>query len=310
CNYCAQKRHPCVFPAVKVCSRQGGATCEACSNRHSRCSFRLLWSAWLAAREEGWPLAGVYKALGSRRGVDEIVEEESGSESSEEDELDDEGGVEGRDVQGGGEEVQVVTEEVQGMGMGQTNRVWRVVTSGSEDGDKDEGESAVGPSVVTLGKRHTRDDSEDEDESGPSKWPWSDNGRGESGGGVEGRIVLHVPAPSLPPFSCVFSPLSGCLDEAASLCFQNARLEAANSMLQVEVELQAAQYHVALRRLVELQQERRAAQDDLLHAREVVGNMEDELARLWVREGHGSSAPRLVGLRGSAFQELPDAGVQ
>ncbi|KAG6894714.1 hypothetical protein C0992_005001 [Termitomyces sp. T32_za158] len=65
-------------------------------------------------------------------------------------------------------------------------------------------------------------------------------------------------------------------------------------MLQVKVERQAAQYCVALRRLVELQQERRAAQDNLLHAREVVDDMEDELARLRMLKGHGSSAPRLV----------------
>ncbi|KAG6886343.1 hypothetical protein C0992_004485 [Termitomyces sp. T32_za158] len=182
--------------------------------------------------------------------------------------------------------------------------------SGSEDEDKDEDESAMGPSVVALGKRRMRDDSEDKDESGPSKRPWSDSGSSESGGGVEGRMVLCAPAPPLPPFSRVFSPLSGHLDKAASLRFQNARLEAANSMLQVKVERQAVQYRVALHCLIELQQERRAAQDDLLHACEVVGDMEDELARLWVRGRHGSSVPHLVGLRRGAFQELADAGVQ
>ncbi|KAG6883095.1 hypothetical protein C0992_009708 [Termitomyces sp. T32_za158] len=196
------------------------------------------------------------------------------------------------------------------MGMGRTGRTRWVVLSEGEEEVEDEGESVAGPSIVALGKRRARDDSEDEDESGPSKRPRLDGDGDESGGGVEGRMVLRAPAPSLPPFSRVFSPLSGRVDEAASLRFQNARLEAANSMLQAEVERQAAQYRVALRRLVELQRERRAAQDDLLHAREVVDDMEAELARLRAHEGHGSSALRLVGLRGGAFQELADAGVQ
>ncbi|KAG6893776.1 hypothetical protein C0992_008677 [Termitomyces sp. T32_za158] len=149
----------------------------------------------------------------------------------------------------------------------------------------------MGPSVVALRKQCVRGDSEDEDELGPSKWLRSDSGRGESGEGVEGRMVLHAPAPSLPPFSHVFSSISGHVDEAASLCLQNAQLEAANSMLQVEVE-------------------RCAAQDDLLHAHEVVDAMEEELVRLLVHKGHGGSVPRLVGLHRGAFQELQDAGVQ
>ncbi|KAG6874613.1 hypothetical protein C0992_007288, partial [Termitomyces sp. T32_za158] len=181
-----------------------------------------------------------------------------------------------------------------------------------ENMDEDEGKdkSAAGPLVVTLGKRCARDDSKDEDESGPSKQPQSDSGRGESRGGVEGCMVLRTPASSLPPFSRVFSPCSGCLDEAASLHFQNAQLEAANLMLQIEFERQATQYCVVLHRLVELQRERRDAQDKVLRAREVVGNMEDKLARLRVCKGHGSSAPRLVGLRRGVFQELQDTGVQ
>ncbi|KAG6882194.1 hypothetical protein C0992_012507, partial [Termitomyces sp. T32_za158] len=81
-------------------------------------------------------------------------------------------------------------------------------------------------------------------------------------------------------------------------------------MLQAEVERLAAQYRVALRRLIEDQRERRAAQDDVLHAREVVDALEEELARLRGQGGHGGSAPRLVGVRGGAFQELQDAGVQ
>ncbi|KAG6873494.1 hypothetical protein C0992_008708, partial [Termitomyces sp. T32_za158] len=236
---------------------------------------------WLAAREEEWPLAGVYEALGGRRGVDEVVEEASDPET-----------------------------------MGRKSRAQHVVMSGSEDEDK----SAVGPSVVVLGKQRVRDNSKDKDMSGPSKQPQSDGGRGESGGGVEGRgesgegveghMVLCAPASSLLPYSRVFSPLSGRLDEAASLRFQNARLEAANLMLQVKVERQAAQYRMALCRLIELQRERHDAQDKLLHVHEVVGDIEDELARLWVHERHGSSAPCLVGLRRGAFQELADAGVQ
>ncbi|KAG6894722.1 hypothetical protein C0992_004976, partial [Termitomyces sp. T32_za158] len=142
----------------------------------------------------------------------------------------------------------------------------------------------MGPSVVALGKWCMRDNSKDENELEPSKRPRSDSGRGESGGGVEERMVLCVPAPLRPPFSRVFSPLSGRMDKAASLCFQNARLEAANLMLQVEVERQDAQYCVALCCLVELQRERRATQDDLLHMRKVVGDMEDKLARLQVPE--------------------------
>ncbi|KAG6881905.1 hypothetical protein C0992_013173, partial [Termitomyces sp. T32_za158] len=205
CDYCAKKRRPCVFPAVEVRSRQGGATCEACSDRHGRCSFRLLWSAWLAAREEGWPLAGVYEALGGRRGVeavvDEVVGEDSGSESSGEDELGSERGAEGSDAQVGGEEVQVVTEGVRGMGMGRPGRTQWVVLSEGEDEEEDEGGSIAGPSAVALGKRRARDDSGDEDESGPSKRPRSDGGGEESGGGVEGRLVLRAPVPSLPPFS-------------------------------------------------------------------------------------------------------------
>ncbi|KAG6870978.1 hypothetical protein C0992_011999 [Termitomyces sp. T32_za158] len=81
-------------------------------------------------------------------------------------------------------------------------------------------------------------------------------------------------------------------------------------MLQAEVERLATQYRVALRRLVEDQWERRAAQDDVLHAREVVAALEEELARLRGQGEHGGSAPRLVGLCGGAFQELQDAGVQ
>ncbi|KAG6883670.1 hypothetical protein C0992_008156, partial [Termitomyces sp. T32_za158] len=179
-----------------------------------------------------------------------------------------------------------------------------------EDEDEDEGGSIAGPSVVALGKRRVRDNSKGEDELGPSKRPRSDGGGDESGGGVEGRMVLRAPAPSLPPFSCVFFPLSGRLDEAASLSLQNARLEAANSMLQAEVERLSAQYRVALHRLVEDQQERRAAQDDVLHVREVVDALEAEVARLQGRGEHGGSAPRLMGLRGGAFQKLQDAGVQ
>ncbi|KAG6894715.1 hypothetical protein C0992_005002 [Termitomyces sp. T32_za158] len=125
------------------------------------------------------PLAGVYKALGGWRGVDEVVEEDSDGETTEEDELEDEGGVEGGDMQGGGEEVQVVTEGVRGMEMGRKSRAQHVVMSGGKDG------------------------------LGPSKWPWSDGGRGESGGGEEGRMVLRTPASLLPSFFCVFSPLSG-----------------------------------------------------------------------------------------------------
>ncbi|KAG6872859.1 hypothetical protein C0992_009311 [Termitomyces sp. T32_za158] len=191
-------------------------------------------AAWLAACEEGWLLAGIYKALGSQRGVDEVVEKDSDSEVTKEDEL------EGGDVQGGGEEVQVVTEGVRGMEMGRKSRAWRVVTSRGKDKDEDKDESAAAPSVIALGKWHARDDSKDKDRSGPSKRPRSDGGRGESGGGVEGRMVLCAPASLLPPFFRVFSLSSGCLDEAASLCFQNARLEATNSMLQVKVECQAA----------------------------------------------------------------------
>ncbi|KAG6883971.1 hypothetical protein C0992_007304 [Termitomyces sp. T32_za158] len=192
--------------------------------------------------------------------------------------------------------------------MGRPGRTQWVVLSEGEDEEEDEGGSIAGPSAVALGKQRARDDSEDEDKSGPSKRPQSNDGGDESGGGVEGRMVLCAPAPLLPPFSRIFSLLSGRVDEAASLRFQNARLEATNLMLQVEVECQAAQYRVALHHLVELQRECRATQDDLLHAREVVDDMEGELARLRAHEGHGSSAPRLVGLYGGAFQELEDAG--
>ncbi|KAG6882838.1 hypothetical protein C0992_010511 [Termitomyces sp. T32_za158] len=188
----------------------------------------------LAAREEGWPLAGVYEALGGRRGVDavvdEVVEEDSGSELSEEDELGNDGGVESSDMQGGGEEIHVVTEGVWGMEVGRRSRAWRIVMSRSEDEDEVRGESVAGPSVVALGKQRVHDDSEDEDKSGPSKRPQSDGGGDESRGGVEGRMVLCAPAPSLPLFSCVLPPLSGYLDKAASLSLQNARLEATNSI--------------------------------------------------------------------------------
>ncbi|KAG6893705.1 hypothetical protein C0992_008964 [Termitomyces sp. T32_za158] len=55
---------------------------------------------------------------------------------------------------------------------------------------------------------------------------------------------------------------------------------------------------MALCRLIELQREHRAAQDDLLHTRKVVGDMEDELVRLWWDGGFlANKNPDILALR-------------
>ncbi|KAG6896924.1 hypothetical protein C0992_005260 [Termitomyces sp. T32_za158] len=96
-----------------------------------------LWSVWLVAHEEGWPLGVVYKVLGGCSGVQEIVEDGvSGSEEEEEDKLDEESLEGGDGVVEGEEGMQGVTERVSEL------------------------EVVGGPSVVVLGKRWAQDEDE------------------------------------------------------------------------------------------------------------------------------------------------------
>ncbi|KAG6887221.1 hypothetical protein C0992_013298 [Termitomyces sp. T32_za158] len=305
CDYCAQKRRLCVFPAVEVWSRQGGATCEACYDRHGRCLFCLLWSAWLAAHEEGWSLAGVYEALGGWRGVDEVVEEASDPETTEEDELEDEGGVEGGDVQGGGEEVQVVTKEVRGMGMGRKSRVGHIVMSGSKDEGEDEDKSAAGPSVVALGKRRARDDSKDEDESGPSKRPRSDSGRGwirrhrKLLDGVAGARLFILDGlrqvqpryrlpPQVPEGMRVLKDMEEthhCLSFASWRTLEHVATNLGEDILGLELAVQE-QWQDMVRSLGVIKAEKVAAMDvDLTEAPEGLGEIVDMRTGEAVREG-------------------------
>ncbi|KAG6872275.1 hypothetical protein C0992_009721, partial [Termitomyces sp. T32_za158] len=184
-------------------------------------------------------------------------------EEEEEDELDEES-LEGEDGVMGGEE-----------GM------WGV-TGVSEL------EVVGGPSAVVLGKHQAWDE---------------DEGRGASEDGMGSfkrpqlgkEFGLETPR-EVVPFSRIFSPTSSCKDKSASLFFQNVRLEAANQMFLAEVDHMAAQYCMALRRLIQDQVDAHKTQDALLQAQFKL--------REWERWAGGGSG------RGGAFQEVKDWGVQ